>query len=404
MRETQQLLSDPGHPLPPWSRGVLDIHHINTGRGNATFFILPDGTTVLVDAGELNPDVPRNQGPRAMALLPNTSKTPGGWIVDYLRQMLVHQPHPRLDYVIVTHFHDDHLGAISSQSAHSNHGPYRLSGVTEVGDAIPVRTLLDRAWPNYNYPIPLETETLLNYRAFLTYQREANGLRVERFIPGRNDQVVLRHDLPAFDNFEWRNVAANGELWTGLGVNTRHHIPPLEDLEPTQYPDENMLSIAFRLSYGAFDYFAGADLAGIIDLGKPLWHDLETPVGQAVGPVEVNVVNHHGNRSSANEYFLQALRPRVHILQTWSSDQPGHDVLRRLQSTYLYPGPRDIFATGIMEANKLVIGPALEGLAANQGHIVIRVEPGGHHYHVIVLEDHSPRRHVLTVHGPYESR
>lgn len=31
--------------LAPWSPGTLDIHHINTGQGNATFFVLPDGTT-----------------------------------------------------------------------------------------------------------------------------------------------------------------------------------------------------------------------------------------------------------------------------------------------------------------------------------------------------------------------
>ncbi|RPI20839.1 MAG: hypothetical protein EHM61_26170, partial [Acidobacteria bacterium] len=37
-------------PLPPWTEGTLDIHQINTGRGNAAFFVFPDGTTLLVDA------------------------------------------------------------------------------------------------------------------------------------------------------------------------------------------------------------------------------------------------------------------------------------------------------------------------------------------------------------------
>ena len=36
--------------LPRWERGMLDIHQINTGTGNAAFFILPDGTTLLLDA------------------------------------------------------------------------------------------------------------------------------------------------------------------------------------------------------------------------------------------------------------------------------------------------------------------------------------------------------------------
>jgi len=31
-----------GAPLPAWTPGTLDIHHISTGRGNSTLFVLPD--------------------------------------------------------------------------------------------------------------------------------------------------------------------------------------------------------------------------------------------------------------------------------------------------------------------------------------------------------------------------
>src|SRR5262245_4069855 len=44
-----------GDALPAWSPGVLDIHHLATGRGNAAFLRLPDGTTILVDAGDVGP-------------------------------------------------------------------------------------------------------------------------------------------------------------------------------------------------------------------------------------------------------------------------------------------------------------------------------------------------------------
>src|ERR1044072_2776377 len=42
----------PGQPLPPWTPGTLDIHQINTGRGNAALLIFPDGTSMLLDAGD----------------------------------------------------------------------------------------------------------------------------------------------------------------------------------------------------------------------------------------------------------------------------------------------------------------------------------------------------------------
>jgi hypothetical protein len=41
--------------LPAWNEGSLYIHHISTGRGNASYFVMPDGTTILIDAGEADP-------------------------------------------------------------------------------------------------------------------------------------------------------------------------------------------------------------------------------------------------------------------------------------------------------------------------------------------------------------
>ena len=40
-----------GQALPPWTAGYLDIHQINTGNGNSTLFILPNGSCLMRDAG-----------------------------------------------------------------------------------------------------------------------------------------------------------------------------------------------------------------------------------------------------------------------------------------------------------------------------------------------------------------
>jgi hypothetical protein len=75
-----------------------------------------------------------------------------------------------------------------------------------------------------------------------------------------------------------------------------------------------------------------------------------------------------------------------------------------MYSTRLYPGPRDVFATNMIEANRVVIGPLLDRLAAAQGHVVVRVEPGGAAYRVLVLDDSSESYAVTSVHGPYDAR
>jgi beta-lactamase superfamily II metal-dependent hydrolase len=387
-----------GEVVPPWSPGGLDIHHINTGKGDAAFFILPDGTTLLVDAGAtLRP------GPRVTPQKPDDSRTPGQWIARYIQHSLQGRP-ARVDYAVLTHFHGDHMGEIGSSTKDSAAGPYKLAGITEVAEIVPVRTLLDRGWPDYNYPVPLADGMMQNYRSFLKWQVENKGLRVERFQPGRNDQIALLAEPQKYPQFEIRNIAANGEIWTGVAANTRRHFPSLEDLPKSDWPSENMCSIAFRLSYGKFDYFTGGDMPGGPDEASPAWHDIETPVAAAVGPVEVHVLNHHGFHDAANAYFVSTLRPRVHILSVYAPSQPGQRVLNRLLSTRLYPGPRDIFATNIMEENKIVIGEALARLKSDQGHVLVRVAPGGDRYQVIILDDSAETYRVKAVHGPYESR
>jgi beta-lactamase superfamily II metal-dependent hydrolase len=374
----------PGQPLPPWSPGTLDIHRISTGKGDAVLYIFPDGTTMLADPGATT-----REGPRVTEQRPNASRTPGEWVVRYIRHML---KDPVLEYALISHFHGDHMGDFAPNPKTSR--GFKLSGITEVGDQIPIRKLIDRNWPDYNYPAPLKSRIVENYRAFI----KAKGIKVERFIPGRNDQIVAK-----VRDFEIRNIAANGEVWTGVGSTTRHHFPDLKDVPDDDLPSENMCSIAFRLSYGKFDYYAGGDLPGIPEEGAPAWHDMETPVAQAVGPVDVAVLNHHGYIDSQNAFFVGALRPRVFLFSVWSPGQPGPRVLNRLLSTRIYPGPRDIFATNMHEANEIVVANMAQ-LKSRHGHIVIRVAPGGASYKVIILDDTAETYTVTAVHGPYESR
>ncbi len=170
-------------------------------------------------------------------------------------------------------------------------------------------------------------------------------------------------------------------------------------------PGENQLSLALRIDYGDFRYYTGGDCPGIADLGAPKWNDVETPMSAAIGEVDVAVMDHHGNRDAHNEFNIRTLKPRVWIQQTWSSDHPGHEVLRRVTSNYLYDGPRDLFATNMLEANKNVIGPALErAYKSMDGHIVVRVTEGGEVYHIIILNDENEKREILAIHGPYKTK
>jgi len=397
---------NPGDVLSRWQDGYMDIHHINTGMGDCTFFVFPDGTTMLFDAGEMDLTNPRMKGPRNAVQKPDDTKTPGEWMVNYLRFVQKGLTKKEIDFAVISHFHDDHMGNPHPLSQDSKSGTYKLTGITTIGEQIPIKTLIDRAWPDYNYPKPLDNAMMKNYRSFIDWQTNNNGMTVEKFLAGQNNQITLLNNADKYPTFEVRNISVNGEVWTGVANNMRAHFPEIESLKAQGgwLPGENPCSISFRISYGKFDYFTGGDLPGILDPGEPFWNDVETPVAKAVGPVEVNVLNHHGNRDAQNAFFLQSLRPRVHIMSVWSSDHPGNSVMMRLLNQDIYPGPRDIFATNMLEPNYQVIGSRLEQLKSAQGHIVVRVNPGGESYKVIILNDNDSTYKIKATFGPYTSR
>ena len=412
-----------GELLPPWKEGLLDLHHINTGRGDCAFYILPDGTTMLQDAGELDGTTERTRSERNAKARPNDTKLAYEWIVAYLKQMWPKGRSFALDHVFLTHFHDDHVGAVNAASRSSTQGGYKLAGLTGVGDLVPFRHLVDRGYPDYDYPVKLESDLARrvyknrqaeydelrfgqdNYRAFIGWHQKHNGLTVERFRVGDAHQFGLVNNPEGYGTFEIRNLCCNGEVWTGRHEETVQCIPEISELDLNKFPDENVCSCAIRLRYGNFSYFSGADIPGIVDLDTPSWRDLETPVARSVGAVDVQVLNHHGYRDTQNEFFTRTLSPRVFIQQNWSADQPGQDVFRRMISQYLYEGPRDIFATEILDAIRVVLGESLDrAYRSTRGHIVVRVAPGGNTYHVITLDDTREQPVVKGVFGPYEAR
>lgn len=412
----------PGQDLPAWQEGMMDLHHINTGRGDAAFYVFPDGTTMLVDAGEMNPTSPRVMSARNATMHPDYTRHPYEWIAVYIDSMMPKGQEPRLDYAMITHFDSDHFGSIYYGAPVSESKKYALTGMAGVGELVPIHNMIDRGYPDYTYPVDMKSElmdevlkqfpryrgkylTIKNYWNFVDHQVKENGMKAASLKVGRDDQITLQYKPEAFSNFKVRNIKSNGTYWSGKGYETFEYFPSFKDSAFNKMPGENPMSNAIRIEYGNFTYFTGGDMPGDTSLGKPFWHDTESPAAPIIGEVDVTTLNHHGNRDSHNATYVRALKARVYIQQSWSSDHPGHEVLRRLTSTYLYPGPRDLFATNTLQPNIDVIGPSLpNSYKAPNGHIVVRVMPGGDEYYVIALDDENIEYKVNAVFGPYTSK
>ena len=399
---------DGQQPLPAWTEGYLYIHHISTGRGNAAYIVMPDGTALLVDAGEADPEFIKSVAPlQAFPARPNATHSAGYWIADYIRQFAPRGKPITLDYALITHFHTDHMGTIQPSSPMSATGAYRLAGITEVADLIPIKTLVDRAAPDYNIPVDLRTCTegndgrsLANYLGMVAF-RKKHGESVIGLHAGELDQIQLLHPQE-FPDFHIRNIASSGVIWTGRGTATEQYIPV--DAVKDCHFDENPFSNVIRISYGKFAYYSGGDIPGVPDYTQPFWRDIETPVAAVVGPVDAMTLDHHGNRDSTNGAILRALRPRVIIQQNWLSAQPGEEVVVRMASHQFYSGPRDVFATGMSPETRIAIGPIMDRIYRSySGHVVLRVTPGGSSYEVFILNDGDESRDVIKHFGPYQA-
>jgi beta-lactamase superfamily II metal-dependent hydrolase len=385
-----------GQPLPRWTAGTLDIHQISTGRGNSALVVFPDGTSLLVDAGATGSGV----APESEAH-PDSTRSPGEWIARYVSRHLPDSA-AGLDYALLTHFHIDHMGHVLAESPPDSTGAYRMTGITEVGTRLRIGTLIDRGWPDYAYPAPLEDGTVANYRAFIR-TRQARGLRVERFRSGARDQIRPLREPARFAGVEVRNIVGNGDVWTGVGEQTRPLFPPMALLAPADWPTENMCSLGIRVSYGEFRWFTGGDLPGETDPGFPAWHAVEAGIAQAIGRVDVHVVNHHGSPGVAGDAFLETLGSKVLIIPAWSASHPGPDVLKRIVNNRYPPAQRFVFATDLRPSARTVIGARANSLAAPTGHVITRVEPGGHRYWILVTSNADERDTVLSVHGPFDA-
>ncbi|MFI5310662.1 MAG: hypothetical protein ACHQQ3_05485 [Gemmatimonadales bacterium] len=276
---------------------------------------------------------------------------------------------------------------------------FRRAGITEVGDRVAIRTIIDRGWPDYGYPAPLTDSTMANYRRFLEVLRR-RGSTVERFRPGARDQLVLRHEPARYPSVEVRNIIGNGVAWTGRGDSTRAIFPPLGATAPADWPNENMCSLGIRITYGRFRYFTGGDLPGTPDPGFPSWHAVESAIADVVGPVDVHVVNQHGSMGEESEPFLRALRSAVLIVPSWAPSHPAPDVLKRIVNSRLAPPERLVFMTDFRDATRTVIGQRANAIAGPPGHVVVRVEAGGARYWVAVLSNRDESGTVVALRGP----
>ena len=363
-------------PLPLWQEGVLDIHAISTGRGECFYYIFPDGTTMMVDAGDLyNYNLSEKEYPNAPTR-PSASAIPWQTQAAYVKYFMP-AGHNRMDYFLATHYHLDHLGYFSGGRSTHEQGGYRLAGVTALYERVKFNKLIDRSYPDYGSGE--ESDLLQSYSQFVAYNTANSGLQVERFAVGSNSQIVQLYNASAYPIFQIRNYAGSGLVWNGTSVVDKTSLSL----------NENGLSCAFLLSYGNFDFFASGDLNN-----QNICSTLSNAIGRHI---EAMKAHHHMSNEPSYNIEAAAYTPDVVVTQSFyeRTEQPQQSLIQS------YSGTQDMFFTGI-PASLVSAYPEIYGACkCTEGHVVIRVSPGGNEFYVYVLDDTDYSYKVKAIHGPY---
>ena len=402
-----------GKPYRGWREGEFDIHFIHTGTSENAFHIYPDGTTALFDCGEQDlthfGKVSWNSSKKDEAACkpkPDGSRRGSEWVARYIKRLLPDLE--TIDYVLASHFHSDHVGHPNvgvGKKGLADDKDYQISGISNVGESYRFGTAFDRAYPDYEKaPVKGTKGVEGNLRRFWDYAERERGLKREEFVVGALDQIKLVNKPEAYD-FHVRNIAREGIVWGGRDGETIDFFKRYpRNLEENQ--NENTRSIAALLQYGAFRFYTGGDLCGVLldDDGKDV--DYEGRVGKVVGPVDLCKTNHHSSSDAMRPSFIQGVQARVYVTCCWWRGHLIDKTSSAMCDQSSYPGARLLCPTDPHPLNaEMLQGKAWRKyLVEKGGHVVVKAYDGGARYKVYFLTADDESAKVKLVFGPFESK
>jgi competence protein ComEC len=240
----------------PVAKKGLQIYFVDVEGGQSTLFVTPEGKSLLIDTGW--PGNNNRDADRIAAAAKDAGVS-------------------KIDFVLITHYHDDHVG-----------------GSAQLAAKIPVGTFIDHGELR-------ETSNANAQRVYGAYQ--------QLLASGKYKHIVAKPgEVLPITGMQVRVVTADGESIERPLPGGGKENPACANAEnPPVDTTENPRSLGTLITFGKLR---------ILDLGD-LTAEKEMPLmcpTNKIGKVDIYIVSHHGSYPSGSAALVHGIAPRVAIM------------------------------------------------------------------------------------------
>ena len=238
----------------PAAEKTLRVYFVDVEGGQATLFVTPEGESLLIDTGW-----PGNNGRDADRIVA-AAKDAGL---------------SKIDYVLITHYHDDHVG-----------------GAPQLAAKIPIGTFVDHG----------ENRELdgNSPRLYGAYKALIDSGKYKHIVAKPGDKLPVK-------GIDVQVITADGAVLDKPLPGAGQANPACKDFNSPADKTENPRSLGTLTTFGKLKILDLGDLTA--DKEK----ELMCPVNR-VGHADIYIASHHGFNQSGSAALVHAIAPRVAIV------------------------------------------------------------------------------------------